>query len=581
LGHELTHVEQQKQGRAQPTKQGKGLNVNDNPALENEADVMGRRAANFNPSDSGENTININVLGNSFGIQLKETSEPNPIFDTIRDFVDEHWPVNYGAEMDVNVGATFGIPIGADGNLATHFYRKDEKTIVLRKYTKVKAGLDSGVSAGAYFGLKNSWGVGGEAGIDGEVMGALYSDLLYEFPMDDGQAVTSAIHSILPDGKMSAAMDLAVLLLDKLGGYNLSPYKYLKSCEVALGMEAQGNAAAQAGLRTSDSQKNYAKKNKKDEFFSDDAAGKPDHMLLRMLNVAAAAHIGANGYGGAKLNYVERDPKTFNIKKAEATVFVKNSVEGSINTPVPFMNAQGSIGTSQKLSFEYIAGQGWERKDVALSVSTGELDFYNGPGMEFEVGLSANRPEEWSKDDLRNYFSSIKFTKRLAIEGLFGRRYKGFKNTFNGLDRMVKNTKKANKLTAGLNVGSYLTLSFDLSKADFSPLTDLLGILKPKNICDEFNYFIENGELSTNLQEKSKNIFDIFNNALEKAELFIRIGGGVAGGLKLAIAEAKGRLAFSVDGAVTYTEDFTEYIKNDFKTEDLKNILRGVMPDQD
>ena len=45
LGHELTHVVQQRQGRVQPTKQGKGLAVNDSPSLENEADVMGKKAA--------------------------------------------------------------------------------------------------------------------------------------------------------------------------------------------------------------------------------------------------------------------------------------------------------------------------------------------------------------------------------------------------------------------------------------------------------------------------------------------------------------------------------------------------------
>jgi LysM repeat protein len=45
LGHELTHVVQQREGRVQPTKQGKGIAVNDNPTLENEADVMGKRAA--------------------------------------------------------------------------------------------------------------------------------------------------------------------------------------------------------------------------------------------------------------------------------------------------------------------------------------------------------------------------------------------------------------------------------------------------------------------------------------------------------------------------------------------------------
>lgn len=45
LGHELTHVVQQRQGRVQPTVQGKGLAINDDAGLEKEADDLGAKAA--------------------------------------------------------------------------------------------------------------------------------------------------------------------------------------------------------------------------------------------------------------------------------------------------------------------------------------------------------------------------------------------------------------------------------------------------------------------------------------------------------------------------------------------------------
>jgi len=44
LAHEAWHVVQQKQGRVLPTLQAKGMAINDDPALEREADVMGERA---------------------------------------------------------------------------------------------------------------------------------------------------------------------------------------------------------------------------------------------------------------------------------------------------------------------------------------------------------------------------------------------------------------------------------------------------------------------------------------------------------------------------------------------------------
>lgn len=44
LGHELTHVIQQSEGRVQPTTEIGGMPVNDNESLEHEADVLGSRA---------------------------------------------------------------------------------------------------------------------------------------------------------------------------------------------------------------------------------------------------------------------------------------------------------------------------------------------------------------------------------------------------------------------------------------------------------------------------------------------------------------------------------------------------------
>ena len=46
LPHEAWHVVQQAQGRVRPTMNAGGVDINDSPALEAEADVMGRRAAN-------------------------------------------------------------------------------------------------------------------------------------------------------------------------------------------------------------------------------------------------------------------------------------------------------------------------------------------------------------------------------------------------------------------------------------------------------------------------------------------------------------------------------------------------------
>lgn len=45
LGHELTHVIQQAEGRVQPTTEVGGMSVNDDVSLETEADILGAKAA--------------------------------------------------------------------------------------------------------------------------------------------------------------------------------------------------------------------------------------------------------------------------------------------------------------------------------------------------------------------------------------------------------------------------------------------------------------------------------------------------------------------------------------------------------
>ncbi|WP_218163205.1 DUF4157 domain-containing protein [Paenibacillus sp. BC26] len=45
IGHELQHVVQQRKGRIEPTLSVAGMPVNDDPALEQEADEMGKKAA--------------------------------------------------------------------------------------------------------------------------------------------------------------------------------------------------------------------------------------------------------------------------------------------------------------------------------------------------------------------------------------------------------------------------------------------------------------------------------------------------------------------------------------------------------
>jgi len=67
LGHELTHVVQQREGRVKPdAQQYKGVNINSDPVLEKEADDMGAKAAQGKMAD---------VSGIGKGVQKQEVDK--------------------------------------------------------------------------------------------------------------------------------------------------------------------------------------------------------------------------------------------------------------------------------------------------------------------------------------------------------------------------------------------------------------------------------------------------------------------------------------------------------------------------
>ena len=91
LPHEAWHVAQQMAGRVSPTTNINGMPVNDNAALEHEADVMGEKAVQC----KSENTVQLKRITNNVVIQclnitqeainlIRDNDVPEPILDTFR-----------------------------------------------------------------------------------------------------------------------------------------------------------------------------------------------------------------------------------------------------------------------------------------------------------------------------------------------------------------------------------------------------------------------------------------------------------------------------------------------------------------
>ena len=74
LGHELTHVEQQRRGRVKPTIQYKGMPLNNENSLEKEADEKGKKVVQKKEFQKkyNENPRRLTIMGNNVPIQQKE-----------------------------------------------------------------------------------------------------------------------------------------------------------------------------------------------------------------------------------------------------------------------------------------------------------------------------------------------------------------------------------------------------------------------------------------------------------------------------------------------------------------------------
>lgn len=91
LAHEAWHLVQQAQGRVAPTTEADGVAINDDAALEQEADVMGRKAAGFRQSPATEAPGALTPIGsvlshNTAGIaQLgKKRKKKESLFEKLR-----------------------------------------------------------------------------------------------------------------------------------------------------------------------------------------------------------------------------------------------------------------------------------------------------------------------------------------------------------------------------------------------------------------------------------------------------------------------------------------------------------------
>jgi hypothetical protein len=113
IGHELTHVKQQRQGRVQPEIQAKGLSLNNDRALEAEADHFGKKAATTeaHTSSSGIRRDVSTSVKNSKGVVQMKTDEKTAYLTNNSSHTIYYKPENTSEALPLKPGGVLYEPI--------------------------------------------------------------------------------------------------------------------------------------------------------------------------------------------------------------------------------------------------------------------------------------------------------------------------------------------------------------------------------------------------------------------------------------------------------------------------------------
>lgn len=161
LGHELTHVVQQRQGRVSATTQAKGVDVNDDAGLEREADEMGAKAARGEPV----NVANANAMTPASKGAVQQKSAPiqreqgSSTENSTENSTDPKVTAAQNTAFDFGLAITIYGPVKLEGKVAGSYSKKDGSD---GGETEVEGMLYGGI-------LVDLWLVKIRAGIEGKV----------------------------------------------------------------------------------------------------------------------------------------------------------------------------------------------------------------------------------------------------------------------------------------------------------------------------------------------------------------------------------------------------------------------------
>ncbi|OJJ22861.1 hypothetical protein BKI52_00485 [marine bacterium AO1-C] len=572
--------------------------------------------------DSGE------VLSAILGARVRRSFDK--VNEKIGEFLNMILPIGGGIYVEGELGVT-AFSIGADLEGGFYIYRKDERNLIIERRSILKAGLDVGAGAGAFFGTRarkkgGRHGFGAEAGANASIKAK--SILFQTYSFDIYKDMISAMLVMLNyDSKLDPKY-LMILLFSHMAKLGLNTDNFLVKSKVGVGLEARAAASAGIGARTGKENMNpqkYGKNNYANDNQGTKYRGFSPERLLGMLNFQLGLNVGAEGMAGMEVEYTDDKGNPVINKDADflqLNLYQELKLEAGIGIPwlvylikpsaLPLMLLPKVVGAGLKQKFRLnLKTQKMEHLNNALYIQTGELDYYIGNASEIEIDINKKdgyrdlvnaftatatniatmgdaEKEKLFKDELTKLskiIQQIQIKKRVAFPfANFGKIHKE-QMKYQTTKRLLKQTPTR---TLGSKGTAFVTFNFQLSSADVLSLggeiNDVLSSIAEeaeKHKIGIAGYLWQSlmqfmftgasqGQVSEPVQKVINSLFS--DKVITSAELLIQAGISFGGGAKAGAAVKFRAQGYGSAGGI-YTADVTEHVKQIMTSDSKENKL--------
>jgi hypothetical protein len=484
--------------------------------------------------------------------------------------VDKYWADGIGVFLETGIGATFGIPVGVDGDQAFYALRQGNNIVIKAQYS-IAAGLDTGVGAGLFFGKGkkdakgNRVGIGAQAGANAEAKAKMLAYDEYTFPYKKPGAMASALFIALSKSQigtigLSGFMGQAAR---QLGSQMTNPDRFLTKRKMELGAFVKGSAEATLGVhsgQTDDGKDTHAWKDKHGPNEKASSPWTPDHpaiqysplgsILRSFMNIGISGQVAMEALGGVETNF-EGDNITSKsyFQFTAGTDVALPSILAPIQALFP---GTGGIAFTVETAYKKGHESNPIRKQLLVKIikGSGNMDLVKGSGTEITLPPIPNGIEgipgyfrglmdkfKDPKSDIKSIvsiFNDMEIEKVMefpvsagGLERRLGRQQ--------GVKRLLKdNLNKRGLLSStGVNLSGILHVKFKLENLETKTdeiiaLVNQIKNLDLKTLYDIVMDYYNKGEVHPQFQA----IIDLFLQitTVDLMEVIISGSVGVAGG---------------------------------------------------